>query len=1230
MQTPAASPAEQARKEGPTSPDPEVVGQWLLTELISPASDAKRAEQARQRLAHLGGKGMIASLARGLDAEAHGRPKLASVAYLDALRAARGASDPVAPLVGWYSTNRLLQLRSASRDMWKEAAPFVEAAMKEPGSLGWRARGELVEWWAREAYREARKNLLDTLADHHGCVRDIRIAGPFGRAVPADRWRSFDAEKPGRWPLRFTSDPFRPDVVPAVLATERRGCEVSASEPTDEGIFYAETFFELNAQTDVLVAAQGARAVLVDDKLVLDRDPRVWGSWPTFGVTVHLGPGRHRVVARLEQSATSIRLQRRDGTPLEAKGSKDPAPGYTLVPPTVLSDPNVLNRYLRKGNVVPPKDDITRFLAAYLAHVEGQDDVGSVLMEPLVARMEAAAPVALAQQAFLVANDPAFPEGASRDLARELHNAVLEKDPGIWRSRHWITVDGARKRGLPQVARELRVLYDTYPEVVGVGRQLLGVYDELGWNVEKAILIRDMAQRFPTDEQVQTDLVSVLESTGQLEQADKVAARVRELDPESSIELDRALARRDYDKAIAELRRLAKLRPDRESIVDRIELVLHSAGRTRESFDQLERALRENPRSASDRLALADARFASGDHAALRKAVADAIESGADTTDLENAIELLEGRTELEPYRIDGKAVIAEFEKGGGSMDAAAVRVLDYGVTWVHGDGSSRLLEHELIRVQSQEAIGKMAEQQVPRGLLLRVRVIKKDGTVLEPEFVADKPTLTMPHLEIGDYIETEWITSLPGDGRSGTSYIGPHWFFREADIGYWRSEFVVVSPTHRPLTVETSGEVPEPQVNQRGPMTVRRWRVDKSPAAFMEPGTVPVRELLPNIRVGWGISLDHRLRNLADTFADQSIPDPRLRRIAQRIVKGIPKNQAEQRARRVYRWILANIEKGDERDGRRIVIGRSGDLGFCFLYLTRLLDIPTDIAIVRNGLAQPPIGPISEAETFTSFLIRVQTESGEKWLSVRDRFTPFGYVPAQLRGQPGFILLDGLPKVTTSTVGSFDGVVYEGTGALRPTGSAALDLSRRFVGKYAIGLRESIERVPEAQLRDAVESQLLAADLPGASLVKVDVQNRDDLDKPLTLQMKIEAPDFARRSAGALVLAPPFNATLGNLAALPERKTTMLLAEASRIEIRLRITLPENARVTTPLQQVDLRDGNRVVTVHDRIEGKDLVLDRVFDLPAARIRPDQYAAFQAFARAADEAAQREIRIELR
>jgi hypothetical protein len=131
-------------------------------------------------------------------------------------------------------------------------------------------------------------------------------------------------------------------------------------------------------------------------------------------------------------------------------------------------------------------------------------------------------------------------------------------------------------------------------------------------------------------------------------------------------------------------------------------------------------------------------------------------------------------------------------------------------------DGSSRMLEHEVIRVQSPEAIGKLAEQPRLEGLPLHMRVIKPGGRILEPEFVAGKPTVTLPHLEVGDYIETEHIMTLRSGDRFGTQYVGPHWFFREEDIAYARSEFVVIAPDSKPLQIGR-GKVPDPRIETAG-----------------------------------------------------------------------------------------------------------------------------------------------------------------------------------------------------------------------------------------------------------------------------------------------------------------------------------------------------------------------------------------------------------------------------
>ena len=144
---------------------------------------------------------------------------------------------------------------------------------------------------------------------------------------------------------------------------------------------------------------------------------------------------------------------------------------------------------------------------------------------------------------------------------------------------------------------------------------------------------------------------------------------------------------------------------------------------------------------------------------------------------------------------------------------------------------------------------------------MLRLRVIKPDGRVLEPEPVSGKPTLTLPHLEVGDFIELEHVTPQAGDGAQGREYHGPLWFFREADKGYWQSEFVVISPADRELQIEAHGNVPPPQVKPLGTFVERRWRVDLSPPAELEPGSPPITEFLPTVRVGWGVSLDAHAR---------------------------------------------------------------------------------------------------------------------------------------------------------------------------------------------------------------------------------------------------------------------------------------------------------------------------------------------------------------------------------
>jgi tetratricopeptide (TPR) repeat protein len=1234
---PAESPLIELRESAPSSANSEVVARWLLAELISPGGEAKHAVRARKRLDELGATSLHAALARGLDDSLHGRMKSAPDHFLQAAQAARKSTDPHAELLSWFAVHQAIALRNNAPDLWLRWKPFVVEGMRTPLRLGWRARSELVDWWSDEEHANAVRDVEKLAAAEFGCLDQVRIAGPFGRQAAADAYRSFAAEAPGPWPAVWPKEHGRGDHA-RVLETERRGCFVSASDPPSAGVYYVETYLDLPEAKEVILAVQGAIAIWVDDHRVLDRDPRSWGVWPKFGTQVWLEGGRHRVLAKLANPSTSVRALLPDGRPAALASSPDAAAPYMLAAPKKTADANVLDGFVTAKGVVAPKDDLLRYAAAYLAGVEGQGDIASLLHEPLIAKLDAATGPALAVAASYAEIDPLFDERQVKDLGRQLHDRAVKKDPRLWRSRLALALSQAEQSGPAEAVAHARALADKFPEAPGALIALARLYGELGWNAEYSRAILELERRFPRDVEALHLAVEVHDAQGRRDHAERLVKRIHELDPDNEIVLTRALSRQDYGTALAELERIGKRRPDRKEITERLYDVMVRAGNTSDSWKKLQAAIEKQPRDARARLALADAQYSTGQQDALRRALADAVESGAPTETLKDALELVEGMSELEPYRIDARTVIAEWEKSGQQMPGTAARILDYAAVWAHSDGSSRMLEHEVVRLQSAEAISRFAEHPKVNGLVLHLRVIKKDGRVLEPEEVAGKPTVTFPHLEIGDYIETEHVISRPGDGQQGSEYVGPHWFFREENIAYARSELVVAAPKHKALIIETRGNVPPPSVREEGGVVVRRWRVDSSPAAPSEPGSAPASEFLPSVRVAWGVSLDRRLDGLSDNVAEATPIDPRVVRIANKIVEGVRRDQPLERARRLYRWVLDNVEHGEQTDGRRVVVSKNGNRWRAFMTLARCIDLNVRYAVAKNRLMSPPIGAISAATVFNEPLLRVDAARGRAvWLTFEPpvdgnpasaKNLPFGYVPADVRGSAAYLLGETKRElVSIPTGGAPDGISFEGRAKLAVDGSAIIELSQSFSGKYAMQLRTGLAQLPGDQLRDVVESRLLGQSLRGARLLDYRIEHRDDVDRPLVLHMRASMAGFAQVEPNGLVIIPPFAPRISSLARLPERQTPLLIGSATHQQVRLTIELPKGSTVTTPVQSGRVTDGERSVLIEDRVRPAVVELVRTIELPAGRVQPQQYGSFVAFARRADDALNHSLRV---
>jgi hypothetical protein len=344
--------------------------------------------------------------------------------------------------------------------------------------------------------------------------------------------------------------------------------------------------------------------------------------------------------------------------------------------------------------------------------------------------------------------------------------------------------------------------------------------------------------------------------------------------------------------------------------------------------------------------------------------------------------------------------------------------------------------------------------------------------------------------------------------------------------------------------------------------------------------------------------------------------------------VQPLPGSDDVGRAKRLYRWLLDNVESGDESDGRRVIIGKRGNLWQGFRMLCRALGIPVRYAVAQSRLAPPPGGPLSRSTLFSQPVAVIEGKREQAWLTLGNKYAPFGYVSADLRGMPAYFLEGARELTKIPDRGSEDEIAFSGSGKLDANGSLSLDLVEEFRGKLAIQLRRGLSQVPEQQLHDVLESNLLAQTLRGGSLVRHSVEHRDDYDAPLVIKMTVKVSRFAQQNGKSLVLSPPLAPDLGRLATLPSRQTPLLMGETLRRRIAVDIELPKGA-TAAGLAEATLSEGDRRIAIRDASRNGVLRIERTIDLPAGRIQPAEYPKFAAFAQQADDALSRAIQIRL-
>jgi tetratricopeptide (TPR) repeat protein len=691
----------------------------------------------------------------------------------------------------------------------------------------------------------------------------------------------------------------------------------------------------------------------------------------------------------------------------------------------------------------------------------------------------------------------------------------------------------------------------------------------------------------------------------------------------------------DLSGAIAEYQRLLALDPARESWRAGLAETLLQAGRAAEAEKAFAALARRYPRATHYRRQLADARVALDDLDGARRALVDGLAESPESQELGRALEALCATKDsrdcgvLDEFRVDGRDVIAQYRREAKDRPAytsPAVIVLDRTVTRVFPTGARLTLTHNIIQVLAKDGIDKFGEVQIPAGAdVLTLRTVKQDGTTREPEEIAEKEAISVPDLEVGDFVEFEYVDPAPPPGAFPRGFLAERFFFRSFDAPLDRTEYLLVTPSGMPVQIDRRGDAPELVVSSRNGLELRSWSGRRRPQAFLEPSATHFAEILPSVRAGSGVSFDAWKDYLRDAQFGAQRANPELRAIAARETAG--KKTLRDRVIALDAWVRRHVRGsgGLDEPATSILAREEGNRITLLAGLLRAAGAPSEIWLARPLKAPVLEGALPDLEAFDQPLLRV----GELVVDPRYRHSPTGFVTPELRGSAVLRLADGPYAPAHVEVANPDDRKMELEARLELDGSAEVLVREKLRGWPAVEWREALEKLSPDRVRPEFEQRTLGFYFPGSTLTDLRWSGENDDGGLFTVEYKFRSPQLARRIGGRLVLPAPYPAMLGKrYVGVAQRRTPLAVDYAAPTQLEARIAVPSGVDVLVP--PAAKADGFGVFEQIAEKTPSGLRLKASFAMPRARVLPERYRDFVDFATRVDRAEARAAELDPR
>jgi cellulose synthase operon protein C len=1179
------------------------------------SGDLAQAKEMLSRVGTMSPDTRLALLLRTLIANEEARSVSALVDAVTVLETAPRVLGPIESMVDDAALSIVASLLGEASDRALED----RVLSLSPENRSWPAQMTLAVLWEQIARSRGDESLLAERARQSGCIDTFVRTGRAGGLPVGD----------------LLSEPTNASKTNASLFAS--GCQqwLAPVDAQPGAEIVQSTFKTLSGLHAVALNFSGMAAFRIDG-----------GTWHQHGSTKLYGPARSATFVALKGGNHTLELR----LATYGAGASFSLAAFALSPNAAELD------WRTAGNTPEAAGEAGVLLDLFLAlaaHLEG--DVDRMLEQSRRLGDSPRSPVVAAVLARLSLADPSRPSAMVRDHARSLFNRATQLAPSF--ARAWWSLaeleaqDGRNRNALRLTERVGAMAPAFWPNLLSTHRlaSSLSLESLSDAALDAAIAAVDLGAHGQGGCAVLEAAATRAERRHRLEEEALYVKRLAVCDATSLHISSWLRQQRLFDDALIATNRVLRLFPGHGWIRDDRVSLLVAAGRTREAIETLRSDIAVFPAESARVLRLVDLLGSIGEHRSARSLLETSLAAFPVDAELRRAARAAGLALPLDAHRLDGLLVVKAFVSSGRQYQAPAVLILDRTVEQLHPDGSREILTHNIVRVQSKEGIDRWGEVSVPSGAeLLRLRTIKSDGRVLQPESISGKETISAPELESGDYVEWETLELVAPISAFAPGFVGNRFFFQSPEAPLDRSEYWMVVPPGVELHMDVRAGAPKPLV-ESGQKRTQVWKFSARamPQLFAERGSVDAREFIPSVRLSAGVGPGNWIRYLGERIRTAARGTPDLRRFAQKQFGGVADP-----AGAIVRWVGRHIENEGSWDSPAsfaLAKGRGSRIALILaLGEAARLHVEPVVARSLNVTSADVASDIHNFEDYSEILLSFAPDkiSGSPWQSAWRyaypalRYAGLDHLPSNLAGAPAVLLNDERAKGFLPKNNLDDRqVIVEA--AVAADGSARFEVEETLLGNPSYEWVESLEQLGDdkKKLNREFERGWLAHHFPGADLKRLVVQSDRETPEQTRLSYVFNVPGFAARQGDTLTVRPTFfGSNLGRrFASEAARTTTLFMARDIPLTMFVKMKFPAGSRVADAGLSEGLAvpvpgfvfDERRTAAGALGNQGATVVIERRVRVPIARITPANYPRLAPLLRKTEQLESSPVRVRL-